>query len=98
MEQCNLERNVLTYFGIVTQVDEKTEIKTDFGQLVNLLCFHEQEILRKVNPVKFVDPKKEYPVHYTINQSGERIFKNQMLIGADLTEPQVHELFLDGRL
>ena len=43
--------------------------------------------------VKFVDPKKEYPVEYTIKQDGTKVYKSQMLIGADLTEPQIVDLF-----
>lgn len=98
MEQCTLEKNVITYFGIVSEVKDETKIETDFGQLVNLLSFHQDQIFRKINPVKFVDAQKEYPVRYTITQSGEKIFKNQMLKGSDLTEPQVHELFFNGLL
>ncbi len=43
--------------------------------------------------VKFVDPKKEYPVEYTIKHDGTKVYKSQMLIGADLTEPQIVDLF-----
>ena len=43
--------------------------------------------------VKFVDPDKEYPVNYTIKQDGTKVHKPQMLIGADLTENQIVELF-----
>ncbi len=43
--------------------------------------------------VKFVDPDKEYPVNYTVKQGGVKVYKPQMLIGADLTETQIVELF-----
>ena len=43
--------------------------------------------------VKFVDPDKEYPVNYTIKHDGTKVHKPQMLIGADLTENQIVELF-----
>lgn len=43
--------------------------------------------------VKFVNPDKEYPVSYTIKQNGERINEPSILMGYDLTENQIVELF-----
>lgn len=43
--------------------------------------------------VKFVNPDKEYPVNYSVKQDGTKVYKPQMLIGADLTENQIVELF-----
>lgn len=43
--------------------------------------------------VKFVDPDKEYPVSYTIKQDGEKINEPSILMGYDLTENQIVELF-----
>jgi len=42
---------------------------------------------------RFVDPKKEYPVSYTVNQDGSRIYENTFLKGEDLTENQIAILF-----
>jgi hypothetical protein len=42
--------------------------------------------------VKFVDPNKKYPVSYTI-QNGKRIDEPTNLLGCDLTEKQIIELF-----
>ena len=42
--------------------------------------------------VKFVDPNKKYPVSYTI-QNGKRIDEPTDLMGCDLTEKQIIELF-----
>lgn len=98
MERCDLEKNVISFFELKNDITETTEIKTNFAELVELLNFHQQEIVRQINPVKFIDPKKEYPVNYIISQSGEKIYKNQMLKGEDLTEPQIFELFFNGTL
>jgi len=42
---------------------------------------------------KFVDPKKEYPVSYHIDQNGNIINEPIFLYGYDLTENQIFELF-----
>ena len=43
---------------------------------------------------KFVKTNKKYPVDYTILQDGTRVEKPTMLLGRDLTEPQITKLFL----
>lgn len=43
--------------------------------------------------VKFVDPDKSYPVSYIINSDGKRIDKPSDIMGYDLTENQIVELF-----
>jgi hypothetical protein len=45
-----------------------------------------------VNYGTLIDPDKFYPVTYTINQSGKKIYKKGKLKGSDLTENQVKEL------
>ncbi len=47
---------------------------------------------------KFVDPEKMYPVKYTIAQDGTRVFGETMLIGKDLTAPQIVDLFIQELL
>lgn len=48
--------------------------------------------------VKFVEPKKEYSVSYTIDHSGKRVDGPAVLKGEDLTEPQIIDLFLREQL
>jgi hypothetical protein len=36
-----------------------------------------------------INPEAYYPVIYTVNQSGEKVFKPQYIQGKDLTEPQI---------
>lgn len=48
--------------------------------------------------VKFVNPDKEYPVSYTIENDGTKDHKPTILKGMDLTEPQIVELFINEML
>ena len=48
--------------------------------------------------VKFVDTEKEYPVSYTIDQSGNKKHEPVFLKGKDLTENQIFEVFKNGLL
>lgn len=53
-------------------------------------------IKREVNIAylsKFVDPEKEYPVSYTMDNHGNRINEPAMLKGEDLSQNQIAELF-----
>lgn len=43
--------------------------------------------------VKFVDPTKEYPVSYTMDNHGNKKYKPAMIKGEDLTQNQIAELF-----
>lgn len=49
--------------------------------------------IRKAYLVKFVDPKKMYPVDHHFS-SGERVNTPTTLVGADLTENQIVSIFL----
>lgn len=44
--------------------------------------------------VRFVQPKKLYPVEYTIRQDGTRNYGRTEILGADLTETQIVDLFI----
>ena len=44
--------------------------------------------------VKFVDGRKKYPVSYTIKQDGTVVNKPSFLLGIDLTQRQIVELFV----
>jgi len=44
-----------------------------------------------------VDPDKYYPVTYSFNQDGKKIFKKGKLKGCDLTENQVKEILRNPR-
>jgi hypothetical protein len=50
--------------------------------------------IRRSYLVKFVDPEKEYPVSYKIGTDGARIESPGMLLGKDLTENQIADLFI----
>ena len=43
--------------------------------------------------LKLVDPNEKYPVNYTVNQDGEKVFKRTWLLGKDLTENQLYDLY-----
>lgn len=51
MERCEYELFIEKYFGLnADETTEKTEIKTDFGQLVNALAMFSEERAR-ANPI-----------------------------------------------
>ena len=66
----------------------RVEVKDEAGNV-------QQYVVRRSYLVKFVDPKKEYPVTYTINHDGTRVNEPAMLKGEDLTENQI-TAFLEG--
>lgn len=43
-----------------------------------------------------VEENSHYPVSYTINQDGTKVFEKTMLKGGDMTENQIKELFFLG--
>ena len=45
-----------------------------------------------------VDPEKFYPVSYTINADGAKVFEQTELQGKDLTEQQIIELNENNKL
>jgi len=45
-----------------------------------------------------VDPEAKYPVTYTIKQDGTKVIENTFLLGKDMTENQIKELFDNGTL
>lgn len=45
-----------------------------------------------------IEPGKYYPVSYTINQDGTRLYRKTFLKGEDLTEKQIIELWLNNEL
>jgi len=47
---------------------------------------HLKQIVNKINP------EKEYPVSYTINQNGKKVNEPSVILGKDLTENQIIEL------
>lgn len=49
--------------------------------------------MAKVNYAEMVDPNKLYRVSYIITQSGERVEGAFDLLGCDLTENQIKEVF-----
>jgi hypothetical protein len=53
--------------------------------------------IRRSCLVKYVDPKKEYPISYQMSATG-RENKPAILRGEDLTENQIAELFSKGLL
>jgi hypothetical protein len=40
--ECPMERAVIDFFGLPEEVQESAVIKTDFGQLVNLICYYKE--------------------------------------------------------
>lgn len=69
----------------------RVEVKDEAGNV-------QQYVVRRSYLVKFVDPKKEYPVTYTINHDGTRVNEPAMLKGEDLSENQIAQLFSKGLL
>jgi len=69
----------------------RVEVKDEAGNV-------QQYDVRRSYLVKFVDPKKEYPVTYTIKHDGTRVNEPTMLKGEDLTENQIAQLFSKGLL
>jgi hypothetical protein len=55
-------------------------------------------VVRRSYLSKFVDPYKDYNVSYFIDNNGNKIKEPTTLIGADLTENQIQELFENERL
>lgn len=53
-------------------------------------------LMRKL--VKNIDPEKYYPVSYTINQDRSKNMKSTQLLGKDLTENQIFELWETGKI
>lgn len=53
-------------------------------------------LMRKL--VKMIDQKSKYPVSYIISQDGTKIIGERELLGADLTENQIFELWESGIL
>lgn len=53
-------------------------------------------LMRKL--VKLIEPDKKYPVNYTINQNGEKKFDRTELVGKNLTENQIFDLWHFGQL
>jgi hypothetical protein len=43
--------------------------------------------------VKFVKPNKTYPVDYKLAKDGRKIMIPSYIMGRNLTEPQIFELF-----
>jgi hypothetical protein len=54
----------------------------------------QQYNVRRSYLVKFVQPQKLYPVEYAIRQDGTRNYGLTEILGADLTEPQIVDLFI----
>jgi len=54
--------------------------------------------MTKLNYGCMVDPETKYPVTYTIKQDGTKVFENTFLLGKDLTENQIKELYNKGAL
>jgi hypothetical protein len=48
---------------------------------------------KQINYASLVDANKKYPVTYTIKQDGEKVIENTYLLGEDLTENQIKELY-----
>ena len=69
----------------------RVEVKDEAGNV-------QQYVVRRSYLVKFVYPKKEYPVTYTIKHDGTRVNEPAMLKGEDLTENQIAQLFSKGLL
>lgn len=65
-------------------------------QVEGLVVSHngQQYNVRRSYLVKFVQPQKLYPVEYTIRQDGTRNYGLTEILGADLTEPQIVDLFI----
>lgn len=68
----------------------RVEVKDEAGNV-------QQYVVRRSYLVKFVDPKREYPVTYTIKH-GTRVNEPAILKGEDLTENQIAQLFSKGML
>lgn len=47
---------------------------------------------------KFIKANKKYPVSYVYSNSGERIEQEAMVLGKDLTEGQIVDLFTKQRI
>jgi hypothetical protein len=47
----------------------------------------------KINYALLVEPETLYPVNYTIKQDGTKVFKKSLLLGKDMTENQIKELY-----
>lgn len=52
----------------------------------------------KINYGVMVNANKKYPVTYTIKQDGTKVYENTFLLGKDLTENQIKELYHNGVL
>jgi len=53
----------------------------------------------KMGKVKYgilVDAEKKYPVTYTIKQDGTKVIEDTFLLGKDMTENQIKELYDKG--
>lgn len=55
-------------------------------------------VVRRSYLSKFVDPYEDYNVSYFIDNNGKKIKEPTTLMGADLTENQIRELFENERL
>jgi len=50
----------------------------------------------KINYAIMVDAELKYPVTYTIKQDGTKVIENTFLLGKDMTENQIKELYENG--
>lgn len=64
--------------------------------VINLECTKTLDWPLEVNYGTLVEPDKLYPVIYTVNQSGGKVFNPQFIKGGDLTEPQIKYLHKVG--